>query len=50
LGIEAKRLMSFEFSPRTDVGAIRCDTGRFRDFLTVSAGILTGFSTAPSEN
>jgi hypothetical protein len=50
MGIRAKSLKAHQFPARTYVGAKSGATGRLRLFLMVSAGILTGFSAAPSEN
>jgi hypothetical protein len=50
LGIRAKPMMALDFFDRTDVGANRSANGRFRLFLRLSAGILTGFSAASPEN
>jgi hypothetical protein len=38
------------FPDRTLLGAIRFSSARFRRFSLVSAGFLTGFSAASSEN
>jgi hypothetical protein len=50
LGIRAKSLIALDFFDRTDVGANRSARGRFRLFLRLSAGILTGFSAVSPEN
>jgi hypothetical protein len=50
MGIPGKSLMALAFLDRTRIGAIRVRPARYRYFSFVSAGFLTGFSAASSEN
>jgi hypothetical protein len=50
LGIRVKLLMERALFDRTEDGAIRLPGAGFRDFSTISAGFLTGFSAASPEN